>query len=177
MPRLLLFLPLLLFGVLSFFLWKGLSLDPKELPSALIGKPFPNFEMASLQDPEHLLTNADVSGHHFLVNVWATWCPACKQEHPELLAITEEQGINIIGLNYKDDRDSAKEWLKQLGNPYLFNIFDENGSLGLDLGVYGAPETYLVDAKGIVKFRHVGAITPQVWLQFKEIIDESVAIN
>lgn len=167
MPRLLLFIPLLLFFLLGLFLWKGLSIDPQELPSALVGKPFPKFNISALQQPEYLLTGDDFPSRPVLVNVWATWCPACRQEHEQLLAIAREGSIAIIGLNYKDERSAAIDWLQKLGNPYVFNIFDADGMLGLDLGVYGAPETYLVDGEGIVRFRHVGVVTPEVWSDLK----------
>lgn len=173
MPRLLLFIPLGLFFVLGIFLWRGLSLDPKELPSALIDKPFPEFKIASLQQPDRIVTKADFAGKPVLVNVWATWCPSCRQEHADLLAIAREGTLGIVGLNYKDDRAAAVKWLQDLGNPYIFNIFDEDGMLGLDLGVYGAPETYLVDAEGIVRYRHVGVVTEEVWTTMKHILKGS----
>lgn len=163
MPRLLLFLPLAIFIVLGGFLWKGLSLDPNALPSALINRPFPAFKLASLEQPDRILTNADFAGKAVLVNVWATWCPSCREEHSDLLAIAGQKKLPVIGINYKDERPAAQNWLNQLGNPYLFNIFDDQGMLGLDLGVYGAPESYLVDAQGIILMRHVGVITPEVW--------------
>jgi len=170
MPRLLLFIPLILFMILGGFLWKGLSIDPRELPSALIDKPFPEFSIAALQQPERILTKKDFTGQPVLVNVWATWCPSCRQEHEQLLHIAATGNIAIIGLNYKDERAGAQQWLKQLGNPYQFNIFDEDGMLGLDLGVYGAPETYLLDAQGIVRHRHVGVVTPAAWQEIQMII-------
>ncbi len=170
MPRLILFVPLLLFIILAGFLWKGLSIDPRELPSALIDKPFPEFTLAALQQPERILTQQDFIGKPVLVNVWATWCPSCRQEHEQLLRIAATGHITIIGLNYKDERAGAQRWLQQLGNPYQFNIFDEEGMLGLDLGVYGAPETYLLDAQGIIRHRHVGVITPTAWQEIQQII-------
>ncbi|MBT3811748.1 MAG: DsbE family thiol:disulfide interchange protein [Gammaproteobacteria bacterium] len=170
MPRVLLFVPLLLFMILAGFLWKGLSIDPRELPSALIDKPFPEFSLASLQQPDRILTKQDFLGQPVIVNVWATWCPSCRQEHEQLLVIDQTGEIPIIGLNYKDERDLALQWLQQLGNPYQFNIFDEQGMLGLDLGVYGAPETYLLDAQGIVRHRYVGVLTAQDWQELKLMI-------
>lgn len=169
MPRLLLFIPLALFIVLGGFLWKGLSLDPNAMPSALIGKPFPAFKLPSVEQPERILTNADFAGKPVLVNVWATWCPSCRQEHSDLLAIAEQKKLDIIGIDYKDERPAATTWLNDLGNPYKFTIFDEQGLLGLDLGVFGAPETYLVDVQGIVRLRHVGTITPEVWEKAQEM--------
>ncbi len=171
MSRWLLFIPLGLFIVLGLVLWKGLSLDPRELPSALIDKPFPSFKIDALLQPERILTKADIVGKPVLVNVWATWCPSCKKEHRQLLAIAKQNKIPIIGLNYKDKREAATLWLQQLGNPYQFNIYDHDGMLGLDLGVYGAPETYLLDKNGVVKHRHVGVVTQAVWKEFQEMID------
>lgn len=175
MPRLLLFIPLALFIVLGLFLWKGLSLDPRELPSALLNKPFPEFQLSALSDPEKTLTKADFIGQPVLVNVWATWCPSCRQEHDQLVAIAAEEKIAVIGLNYKDDRDAALNWLQQLGNPYKFNIYDERGMLGLDLGVYGAPETYLLDAQGIIRHRHVGVVTAETWAEFQALLNKGWA--
>lgn len=172
MPRLLLFIPLALFIILGLFLWKGLSIDPRELPSALLNKPFPEFQLSALSEPEKILTNADFIGQPVLVNVWATWCPACRQEHAQLLAIAAEAKVPVIGLNYKDDRNAALNWLQQLGDPYKFNIFDERGMLGLDLGVYGAPETYLLDAQGIVRHRHVGVVTAETWAEFQTMLNK-----
>ncbi len=170
MPRLLLFIPLVLFIILGGFLWKGLSIDPRELPSALLDKPFPEFTLPALQTPERTLSKQDFIGQPVLINVWATWCPSCRQEHEQLLAIAATSEIPVIGLNYKDERDAAINWLQQLGNPYQFNIFDEQGMLGLDLGVYGAPETYLLDAQGIIRHRHVGVVTEVVWQELQDII-------
>lgn len=170
MPRLLLFIPLGLFFILAIFLWKGLSIDPRELPSALLDKPFPEFSLPALETPERVLTTKDFVGRPVLVNVWATWCPSCRQEHEQLLAIAASGQIPIIGLNYKDERASAMSWLQQLGNPYQFNIYDQDGMLGLDLGVYGAPETYLLDAQGVIRHRHVGVVTAQTWQALQAII-------
>lgn len=162
MNRLALFIPLSLFAVLTLILLLGLDKDPTELPSALVGEPFPAFAMPSLQDPESLVTQQDFADQVVLVNVWATWCFACRIEHPSLNALAE-QGVKIIGLNYKDQRKAAQLWLLERGNPYSFNIYDELGSLGIDLGVYGAPETYLVDAQGIIRHRRVGVVDKRVW--------------
>ncbi|NOQ64283.1 MAG: DsbE family thiol:disulfide interchange protein [Methyloprofundus sp.] len=170
MPRLLLFIPLVLFMILGGFLWKGLSIDPRELPSALLDKPFPEFSVTALQQPDRVLTKKDFVGKPVLVNVWATWCPSCRQEHEQLLAIAAQGNLEIIGLNYKDERAAAINWLRQLGDPYQFNIYDEDGMLGLDLGVYGAPETYLLDAQGKIRHRHVGVVTPAAWQEIQAII-------
>ena len=170
MPRLLLFIPLLLFIVLAAFLWKGLSIDPRELPSALLDKPFPEFKLSALGDPDRVIGTEDFIGQPVLINVWATWCPSCRQEHEQLLTIAQSGEIPVIGLNYKDERGPALNWLQQLGIPYQFNIYDVDGMLGLDLGVYGAPETYLLDAQGIIRHRHVGVLTAQDWQELKVII-------
>jgi cytochrome c biogenesis protein CcmG/thiol:disulfide interchange protein DsbE len=160
--RLFLFIPLVVFMVLAFFFWRGLSLDPNAMPSALIDKTFPAFTLAALDNSEKTLTQDDLLGQVSLVNVWATWCVACKFEHPVLNQLAE-QGIPIIGINYKDNDKAAVQWLGQLGNPYQFNIVDSMGTLGLDLGVFGAPETYIVDAQGVIRHKHVGIVDMDVW--------------
>ena len=160
-PRLKLFLPLALFALLALFLARGLELDPKEMPSALIDRPFPEFDLPQLGTDSRLL-RADVVGEPALFNVWATWCVSCRVEHPYLQALSE-QGVVIYGINYKDDGPAALKWLENLGDPYIANIVDSSGSLGLDLGVYGAPETYFVDAEGTVRYRHVGVIDERIW--------------
>jgi cytochrome c biogenesis protein CcmG/thiol:disulfide interchange protein DsbE len=160
-PRLKLFAPLLLFVVLAVFLFRGLSLDPKEMPSALIDRPLPEFSLPSLGQ-ERLLSRNNVVGKVALFNVWATWCVSCRVEHP-YLHLLAKQGVPIYGINYKDDDIDALRWLEELGNPYVANIADREGTLGLDLGVYGAPETYLVDAAGVIRYRHVGVIDERVW--------------
>lgn len=160
-PRLKLFIPLILFGVLALFLFRGLSLDPKEMPSALINRPLPEFSLPALAQ-ERLLTRKDVVGKVALLNVWATWCVSCRVEHPYLRQLADT-GVPVYGLNYKDDDADAIRWLQELGNPYLFNIADRQGSLGLDLGVYGAPETYLLDVDGVIRYRHVGVVDENVW--------------
>jgi cytochrome c biogenesis protein CcmG/thiol:disulfide interchange protein DsbE len=162
MNRLALFLPLALFVGLSLVLLFGLDKDPTDLPSALVGEAFPEFMLPTLQDETKLVSQQDLQGQVLLVNVWATWCFACRIEHPNLNELAE-QGVVIVGLNYKDQRNAAKLWLLERGNPYSFNIFDDQGSLGIDLGVYGAPETYLVDADGVIRYRRVGVVDKRVW--------------
>lgn len=144
------------------FLFRGLSLDPKELPSALIDKPFPEFSLPSLKG-QGALSSVNLAGEVSLLNVWATWCVACRIEHPYLQTLADD-GIVIFGLNYKDEDSEALRWLSNLGNPYRFNIADRDGTLGLDLGVYGAPETYLLDERGVIRYRHVGVVDERVWL-------------
>lgn len=172
MKRGCLFIPLALFIILGGFLWKGLSIDPTKLPSARLGKPFPAFKITALKDADKQLTNADLIGQPVLINVWASWCPSCRQEHEQLLKIAQENKIPLIGLNYKDNREAALNWLQQLGNPYQFNLYDHEGMLGLDLGVYGVPETYLLDKNAIIQYRHVGIITDEVWQKLAGMIRE-----
>lgn len=162
MRRFLLFIPLVIFFSLAYVLWKGLFMDPKLLPSALIDKDFPQFDLETVESADVRTTLADIKGQPVLVNVWATWCSSCRVEHPYLNKL-KAQGIRIVGLNYKDDRNDAQAWLAEYADPYVLNIFDENGKLGLDLGVYGAPETFLVDAQGVVRYKHVGVINDKVW--------------
>lgn len=166
--RLKLFLPLIVFGVvaLMFFVLenriKDGEYDPKALPSALVGKPIPAFELPLLADANVIKDQSALRGRAALLNVWATWCPSCRVEHAYLNILAQRE-ITIYGLNYKDSREEALLWLERLGNPYQFNLFDEQGSLGLNLGVYGAPETYVIDENGIVRYRHVGVLDEKVW--------------
>tara|TARA_B110000444_G_scaffold187199_1_gene176467 strand:- start:579 stop:1139 length:561 start_codon:yes stop_codon:yes gene_type:complete len=162
MARLKLFLPLVAFLILAVFLYRGLALDPQELPSARIGKSIPEFTLQQLSKQMVELSRKDVVGSVSLFNVWATWCVACRFEHPYLHKL-QQQGVIIYGINYKDNLVDALEWLEERGDPFLLTIADLKGSLGLDLGVYGAPETYLVDSEGIVRYRHVGAINDHIW--------------
>ncbi|MGB1141943.1 MAG: DsbE family thiol:disulfide interchange protein [Halioglobus sp.] len=159
--RLKLFAPLFIFAVLSLFLFRGLQLDPKELPSALIDRPLPAFNLPALGSAR-MLGPEDLTGQVSLLNVWATWCISCRVEHPYLQQLADE-GVIIYGLNYKDEDAAALRWLQDLGDPYALNIVDREGSLGLDLGVYGAPETYVLDDKGIIRFRHVGVVDERIW--------------
>lgn len=161
MKRLLLLLPLLVFGLLALLLYSGLGKDPSELPSALIGKPIPAFSLPSVDDPQTMLTQDDLKGPA-LLNVWATWCISCKVEHPVLNQLSK-QGVTIYGINYKDDRDAAQKWLREFHNPYRLDVDDAQGTLGLDIGVYGAPETFLIDAQGIIRHKFVGVIDEVVW--------------
>ena len=164
MSRLKLFLPLAIFGLLAGLFWRGLSLDPTAMPSALIDKPMPAFDLPLLLQPDTRQTQQALQGQVSLVNVWATWCVSCRVEHPYLVSLAQ-QGVNIIGLNYKDDTAAAQKWLQDLGNPYQFVIVDQDGRLGIDLGVFGAPETYLVDKRGMIRYRHVGVIDEKVWTE------------
>ncbi|TBV08214.1 DsbE family thiol:disulfide interchange protein [Phytopseudomonas dryadis] len=176
MRRLILLLPLLIFLAVAVFLYRGLFLDPAELPSALIGKPFPAFSLAAVES-DRTITQDDLKGKPSLVNVWATWCVACRVEHPVLNTLAG-MGVNIHGVNYKDDNAAAQKWLRDFHDPYLLNISDPRGSLGLDLGVYGAPETFFVDAQGIIRHKYVGVIDERVWREklaplYQQLVDEA----
>jgi cytochrome c biogenesis protein CcmG/thiol:disulfide interchange protein DsbE len=176
MKRALLLLPLALFLGVAVFLYRGLYLNPAELPSALIDKPFPAFSLPAVSGGQ-VITQADLKGQPALVNVWATWCPACRAEHPFLTEL-RAQGVRIIGVNYKDDNVAAQKWLVDLHDPYQLNINDAKGSLGLDLGVYGAPETFFVDKNGIIRHKYVGVIDTQVWREqlaglYQGLVDEA----
>jgi len=163
MRRLLLFLPLLAALVLGIVLFAGIGKDPTKLDSALVGKPVPEFALADLHSPQETLDQSLLKGEVALLNVWGTWCPSCRDEHDDLMWLAEEKGISIIGLNYKDNREDALVWLDRLGDPYRKTIYDPKGTLGFDLGVYGAPETFVIDANGVVRYRHVGVVNPKVW--------------
>ncbi len=140
----------------------GLHNDPRELPSALLDKPFPEFSQPALGEPERLLTRNDFLGRPALVNVWATWCPTCRQEHAYFNKLAA-QGVPIYGINYKDEEDKAQKWLLDLKDPYVMNVSDPRGSLGMNLGVYGAPETFIIDSEGVIRFKYVGAVDDRVW--------------
>ncbi|MXX28895.1 MAG: DsbE family thiol:disulfide interchange protein [Gammaproteobacteria bacterium] len=172
MNRVGLFAPLAVFALILAIGYFGFQLeDPHRLPSALIGEPFPDFAAERLDgEGGGLVRRADLLGSPVLVNVWATWCPTCKAEHDELLRIRAETAaagapVRIIGVNYKDDPAKARRWLAEYGDPYDFNLIDADGALGVELGVYGAPETFLLNAKGDVVFKQVGAIDGQLWQQ------------
>lgn len=158
--RLLLLIPLVLFVVLAVFLYRGLALDPSARDSTLVSREFPAFTLSTLDDPDRQVDESLIKGEVTLVNVWGEWCPTCKQEMPQLLTL-EERGIRLVGVDYKDTREKGHEFLEEFGDPFEINVFDPEGSLGFDLGVYGAPETFLVDADGIIRYHHTGYITPE----------------
>jgi cytochrome c biogenesis protein CcmG/thiol:disulfide interchange protein DsbE len=175
MKRALLLIPLVLFLAVAVFLYRGLYLDPSELPSALIDKPFPVFSLPAVSGGQ-VISEADLKGQPALVNVWATWCPSCRVEHPFLTQL-RAQGVRIIGVNYKDENAAAQKWLVDLHDPYQLNIDDAKGSLGLNLGVYGAPETFLVDKDGIIRHKFVGVIDERIWREqlaglYQGLVDE-----
>lgn len=164
MRRARLYLPLAVFALVVGVGYAGFSLkDPHVLPSALLHKPFPEFRSPLLDDPRRTVARGDLLGKPVLVNVWATWCPTCRAEHGELLKIHETTGLKIVGVNYKDDPVKARQWLKAYGDPYDMVIQDPDGSLGVELGVYGAPESFLLNAEGTIVYKRVGDINPRIW--------------
>jgi cytochrome c biogenesis protein CcmG/thiol:disulfide interchange protein DsbE len=158
--RLRLLIPLAVFALLVVFLGKGLLLNPSEVPSPLIDKPAPGFNLPRLHDPVTEISNKDMAGKVWMLNVWASWCVSCRQEHPLLVDLSRRGIVPIYGLNYKDTREEAIAWLQQLGNPYLASAFDVDGRVGLDYGVYGVPETYVIDAQGVIRYKQIGPISP-----------------
>ena len=156
-------IPLAVFLVLVVFLAIGLTRNPQELPSALINKPAPEFRLPQLNDPSKTFSAADMRGKVWMMNVWASWCIACREEHPYLFQYAKSGVVEIIGLNYKDRREDALRWLGELGDPYMLSAVDLDGRVGMDYGVYGAPETYIIDKSGTIRLKHVGPVTPDVW--------------
>ncbi|MCO1334519.1 DsbE family thiol:disulfide interchange protein [Microbulbifer sp. OS29] len=162
MSRLKLFLPLMIFVALALLFKQGLSLNPQEMPSALLNKPVPEFSLEKVADNSQVVEKQDLPNGPHLLNVWATWCVACRVEHPYLNALAE-QGVPIVGVNLKDEDVSAVKWLEKYHNPYLYSLADREGRLALDLGVFGAPETFLVDSEGTIRCKHVGVVDNKVW--------------
>jgi len=155
-------IPLALFGALAWFLFAGLSLNPREVPSPLIGKPAPAFALPRLDDPTQTVKRDDLLGKVWVMNVWASWCAPCREEHPLVVAFARERKVPVVGLNYKDRPGDARGWLERLGNPYAATLIDFDGKVGIDFGVYGVPETFVIDAQGVVRLKHVGPLTAQV---------------
>lgn len=155
-------LPLGLFVGLVLFLGVGLRRDPREIPSPLLGRPAPAFKVSELTEAEQSVAPGDMLGKVWLLNVWASWCVSCRQEHPVLMEFARQGVVPIIGLNYKDQRADGIGWLKQFGNPYQRSAFDGNGRIGIDYGVYGVPETFVIDKRGVIRMKHVGPVTPAV---------------
>jgi cytochrome c biogenesis protein CcmG/thiol:disulfide interchange protein DsbE len=155
-------LPLAIFLAIAFFLWRGLGLNPREVPSPLIGKPVPAFSVPVLGDPSRTLSSADLRGKLYLLNVWGSWCVSCRDEHPVLVELAKRGTIPLYGLNWKDKREDALAWLERFGDPYVMSGVDRDGKIAIDFGVYGAPETYLVDREGVIRFKHTGPLTWKV---------------
>lgn len=160
-------IPIILFVLLSVFLWRGLSLNPHDLPSAQLGKLVPDFNLPQLQNANSFFSSSQIRDQVVLLNVWASWCVACTEEQVFLLQLARE-GVPIYGLNYKDNSEDALQWLAQWGNPYTLVVQDLHGKVAIDLGVYGAPETFIIDKKGIIRYRHAGIMNQELWQ--KEIL-------
>ncbi len=156
-------IPAAVFAVLIGFFVVGLSRDPSMVPSPLIGKPAPAYTLTKVEDPAGTISNTDMLGKKHLVNIWATWCVGCRQEHEFLLQISRQNLLPIIGIDWKDELPLAQKWLAQLGNPYIATGFDQSGRVAIDFGVYGAPETFLIDERGIVIYKHIGVLTEEIW--------------
>ncbi len=156
-------LPLAGFAALALLLGLGLRLNPREVPSPFIGKPAPAFALPQLGTPSKTLAAADLKGRVWVLNVWASWCAPCRDEHPLLVALAREGRVPIVGLDYKDDPRNADEWLRRLGNPYEAVAVDADGRAAIDWGVYGVPESFVVDREGVVRLKHVGPLTREVW--------------
>ncbi|MDR2711032.1 MAG: DsbE family thiol:disulfide interchange protein [Burkholderiales bacterium] len=159
--KLLLMIPLLVFFVLAGFFIVGLNRNPREIPSPLIGKAAPAFALPDLNAPEKIVEIKDFKGQVWLLNVWASWCVSCREEHPLLVEFAKTHDVTIVGLNYKDKAADGKAWLRQFGNPYVVSVMDADGRVGIDYGVYGVPETFLIDRQGVIQYKQIGAITDQ----------------
>jgi cytochrome c biogenesis protein CcmG/thiol:disulfide interchange protein DsbE len=155
-------LPLGIFLAIAFFLWRGLYLNPRDVPSPLIGKAVPQFNVPVLADSSKTLSSAELKGKVYLLNVWGSWCVSCRDEHPVLVELAKRGSLPIYGLNWKDKQDEALAWLARFGDPYVLSGVDRDGKVAIDFGVYGAPETYLVDREGIVRFKQTGPLTSKI---------------
>ena len=155
-------LPLAVFLAVAFFLWRGLALNPRDVPSPLIGKKVPQFRVPLLNDTSKSLSDADLRGKVYLLNVWGSWCVSCREEHPVLVELSKRGSIPLYGLNWKDRQPDALQWLARYGDPYIASGVDLDGRVAIDFGVYGAPETYLVDREGVIRFKQTGPLTWQI---------------
>jgi cytochrome c biogenesis protein CcmG/thiol:disulfide interchange protein DsbE len=153
--------PLVIFLVMAGFLFKGLNLDPREVPSPLVGKPAPQFSLPRLDDPQKVFAPKEMLGKVWLFNVWASWCGACRDEHPLLVELSKTGFVPIYGMDYKDTHEEAQQWLDQRGNPYAAVAVDADGRVGIDYGVYGVPETYVIDKSGTIAYKQIGPITEE----------------
>lgn len=156
-------IPIALFAALLAFFFVGLGRDKETLPSPLIGKPAPAYELPTVEDPTRRVSDKDFAGKPYVLNIWGTWCPGCRDEHPVLLEIARRNVVPIVGIDWKDDLGLAQQWLRDFGNPYAVTGFDEEGRVSIDWGAYGAPETFLIDAQGIVVHKHVGPLSIAAW--------------
>jgi cytochrome c biogenesis protein CcmG/thiol:disulfide interchange protein DsbE len=156
------FLPFAIFAALVALLGVGLTLNPREVPSPLVGKPAPYFELPQLHQPAKTFSQKDMIGKVWLLNVWASWCVSCREEHPVLLDLAKSGLVPIFGLDYKDKREEGLPWLRRMGDPYQLSAFDADGRIGIDYGVYGVPETYLIDKRGVIRYKYIGPLTPEI---------------
>lgn len=157
------FIPLILFAAIAFFLWRGLSLNPSRVPSPFINKPVPVFSARNLHRPNFFITEKEFKGHVSLLNVFATWCMSCQAEHPVLMDIQRLGRVKIYGIDFKDERQKVLAWLANHGDPYEKVLHDPQGRLGINLGVYGTPETFVIDQQGIIRYKVIGPISPRTW--------------
>lgn len=151
-------LPLAVLAVVVGFLFVGLRLKPSEVPSPFIGRSAPNFDLPRVDDPQLRFKPQNMQGKVWLFNVWASWCVSCRAEHPLLIDLAKRSVLPIIGLNYKDKAQDAQSWLKQFGNPYQLSVSDLEGRVGIDFGVYGVPETFVIDKEGVIRYKHIGPL-------------------
>ena len=154
--------PLGIFIGLLVLLGVGLTLNPREVPSPLIGKPAPAFTLPDLNRPEVAFSHKDMLGKVWVLNVWASWCVACREEHETLLQFSKTGLVPVLGLNYKDERSDGLKWLSQFGNPYQQSLYDHDGLVGIDYGVYGVPETFVIDKRGVIRYKRIGILTPEL---------------
>jgi cytochrome c biogenesis protein CcmG/thiol:disulfide interchange protein DsbE len=154
-------LPFVVFVILAAFLYVGLGLNPREVNSPLIDKPAPAFTLPQLHEPAKLFSPADMKGKVWLLNVWASWCVSCREEHPVLMELARQNIVPVYGLDYKDKNEDAELWLKKGGDPYVLSVSDADGRIGIDYGVYGVPETYVIDKQGVIRYKQIGPVTPQ----------------
>ena len=155
-------LPLGIFVLLVLLLGVGLSLNPREVPSPLIGKPAPQFQLPQLHDPAKTFAPNELLGKVWVLNVWASWCAGCRDEHPVVADFAKSGLAPVFGLNYKDQREDAIAWLKRFGDPYQVSLVDTDGRVGIDYGVYGVPETYVIDKQGVIRYKRIGPVTPDI---------------
>jgi len=156
------FLPFFIFAALMIFFAVGLGLNPREIPSPLIGKPTPAFALPDLHEPQRQITAQDMKGQVWMLNVWASWCAACHEEHPLLMQLAKSDALPMVGLHYKDKRDEGINWLQKYGNPYLHTLHDPQGRSGIDYGVVAVPETFVIDQAGVIRFKHTGPLTQKI---------------
>ena len=155
--------PVAILAALSLFFWRGLYLNPSQIPSPMVGQKAPEFSLPSLADPSKTVGTADFAGKLALMNVWGTWCIECRHEHSFLLELAKSGNIPIYGFDLRDDRDTAMQWLKTLGNPYVASAFEQDGYVAIDWGIYGAPETFLIAPDGTILYKHISPLTRDVW--------------